>query len=420
MISEAASTVGYEIHQSQSISQSFVTRLGTADRVQLSPSALRLKEMFQEYKTTTAKRRRKQRKVADRIGFKEKDIDFRGLPDNISVVFVDPLPIPYPPKDHIVLERHYSTLPDPPRLRDPTCSYLHQYCQLDPSKLQHTVYEDQDAIFLDRTTHEPVVIVLRNFAKDYYNTVGPKASDLVLKSIEHYRSHFVLRNDSGKMATAGVSGGQRSNSLFGWVRNLKPRSDVNDHQRDISSLFGYFYALVRGRIPYISDSFERAMKDTGIPRLDPTSSKHFTLPFDDIDIKFSQHPLAPPEGFISYNFSRGIHNERHWDNCPWGVYWNLVRQHPNGQIGMDSGASFYNATYGIRVVNASNTCVVWNRSNLHGTGKYEDRLEQIGIAILLSDTTKRCWEKYKVQVKSGELPKDSLLWEPGSEDEDQS
>jgi hypothetical protein len=97
-----------------------------------------------------------------------------------------------------------------------------------------------------------------------------------------------------------------------------------------------------------------------------------------------------------------------------------VRQHPDGQIGMDSGASFYNATYGISVVNASNTCVVWNRSNLHRTGKYEDGLEQIGIAILLSDTMKQCWEKYKVLVKSGELPKDSLLWEPGSEDEDES
>jgi hypothetical protein len=267
--------------------------------------------MFQEYKSMTAKRHRTQKKVADQIGFKEKDIDFRDLPDNIPAVFVDPLLIPYPPKGHIVLERHYSTLPDPPHLRDPTCSYLHQYCQLDSSKLQHTVYKDQDAIFLDGTTHEPVVIVLRNFAKDYYNTIGPKASDLVLTSIQHYRSHFVLRNDPGKMATVGVSGGQRSNSLFGWVRNLKPRSDVQDHQRDISSLFGYFYALIRGRIPYISNSFEQAMKDTGIPRLDTTSSKHFTLPFDDVDIKFSQHPLAPPEGFISYNFSRGIHNEGH-------------------------------------------------------------------------------------------------------------
>jgi len=110
MILEASATVGYEIHQSQSISQSFVTRLGTADPVQLSPAALRLKEMFQEYKSMTAKRRCIQRKVADRISFKEKDIDFRGLPDNIPVVFVDPLPIPYPPKDHIVLERHYSTV----------------------------------------------------------------------------------------------------------------------------------------------------------------------------------------------------------------------------------------------------------------------------------------------------------------------
>lgn len=221
------------------------------------------------------------------------------------------------------------------------------------------------------------------------------------------------------MAAAGVTSGQRSNSLFGWVRNLKPRPDIQNHQKDISSLFGYFYALIRGRIPYISEAFEEAMKDTDIPHLDPTGAKHFTLPFDNIDIKFKHHPLAPPEGFISHNFSRGIHSEGYWENCPWGVYWNLIRQHPNGQIGMDSGASFYNATYGIRVVNASNTCVTWDRSNLHGTGRYEEELEHIGIAILLSDTTKRGWEKYKQLVRSGELPRDSLLWEPRSEDEDE-
>lgn len=64
------------------------------------------------------------------------------------------------------------------------------------------------------------------------------------------------------------------------------------------------------------------MKDTNIPRLDLAGVKYFTLPFDNTDI---------------------------------------------------------------HVVNASNTCVTWDRSNLHGIGRYEEGLEHIGIAILLSD-----------------------------------
>jgi hypothetical protein len=177
------------------------------------------------------------------------------------------------------------------------------------------------------------------------------------------------------MAAVGVTAGQRSKSAFGWVRNLKSCIDLQYHQYNILSLFGYFYALIRGRIPYICAYFEEAMKGTDIPRLDPSGSKQFTLPFDDRNIIFVHHPLTPPEGYISHNFSRGIHKETYWENCPWGVYWNLVRQHSKGQIGKDLGASFYNADYGIQVVNASNTCVAWDRSDLHGTGQYEEGLE---------------------------------------------
>ena len=225
------------------------------------------------------------------------------------------------------------------------------------------------------------------------------------------------------MAGAGVSSGERSKSLFGWVRNLRmgKRSivDLMDHQYDITSLFGLFYGLIRGRIPFFSDSFEEAIEESGIPRLDPVNTAQFTLPFTDENITFSANPLAPPEGYISRNFSRGIHCEKCWEGCPWGVYWNLVRQHPQGPVGMNSGASFVNATYGIRVVNASNTCVGWDRRNLHGTGKYEGGLEHVGIAILLGDSTKSGWEKYKAQVRDGTLEGDGLLWYPGSGDEDE-
>ena len=91
---------------------------------------------------------------------------------------------------------------------------------------------------------------------------------------------------------------------------------------------------------------------------------------------------------------------------------------------MNSGANFFNATYGILVVNASNTCMAWDCRNLHGTGKYKGGLEHVGVVILLSDTTKSGFKKYKAQVRDGILQGDSLLWyprscHPGEEDEEE-
>jgi hypothetical protein len=297
------------VSSSKSVSQGFTARLVNEDPSNLTPAASMLKDIFKQYHKSKAQHRRTQRKVASRIGFKERNINSAGLPNDVPIIEVERLPTPYPPEGHIVLERYYPVLPSAPGLRDPTCSYLHTYCQLDESKLQHTVEMDQDAIFIDKTTQMPVVIVLRNLAKDYYDIIGPKAVELVLDSIYNYRSHFVLRNNPGKMAAVGVTAGQQSKSVFGWVRNLKLRANLQHHQYNISSLFGYFYALIRGRIPYICACFEEAMKGTDIPRLDPSGSKQFTLPFDEQNITFVHHPLAPPEGYISHNFSCGIHKE---------------------------------------------------------------------------------------------------------------
>src|SRR5271154_5813027 len=99
-------------------------------------------------------------------------------------------------------------------------------------------------------------------------------------------------------------------------------------------------------------------------------------------------------------------------------YWNLARDAPNGDIGPHSGGSFFNATYGIRIVNGANTCVGWDRTLLHGTGRYESGLEHVGLAILLSSNTKHTWENYQARVRDGTMQEDGLLWYPGSGDEE--
>jgi len=118
------------------------------------------------------------------------------------------------------------------------------------------------------------------------------------------------------MARTGVSPGQRSESVFGWVQNLKKTKKaiggLEDHQYQVSSLFVFFYALIRGRMLRFMNDFECMMENTDIPRNAPTNSKQFSLPFENEDITFQYQPLTPPEGYISRNFSRGIHSERCW------------------------------------------------------------------------------------------------------------
>ena len=79
-------------------------------------------------------------------------------------------------------------------------------------------------------------------------------------------------------------------------------------------------------------------------------------------------------------------------------------------VGKESGGNFFISDYGLRVVNATNSCVEWNISLNHGTGILENGLEQIIITMLLSRTTERSWEKYEARYKKGLLQPHELLW----------
>jgi hypothetical protein len=258
---------------------------------------------------------------------------------------------------------------------------------------------------------------MRDLAKDYFPIIQPWSVDLVEDSVSG--RHLCSKN-TGKLARVGVSPGSRHAKLFGWVRNLQGRhrkenNETKKHDINISSLFGFFYALVRAQVPNLTDTFETIIKESGIVKLDKYNAQQFTLPFNNDVLTFSQSPLAPPEGYLSVNFMKQIHKDSHWPGCPWGVYWNLLRHHPGGQTGKERGGSFFVAQYGLRVLNDSNTCVLWNVSHFHGTGMYEDGLKQVGIFILLSKDTQTTWDQYKKKVMNQELDEDDLLWYADSE-----
>ena len=113
---------------------------------------------------------------------------------------------------------------------------------------------------------------------------------------------------------------------------------------------------------------------------------------------------------MSINYTKQIHKDKHWNGCSWGCYWNIMRSQNENYIGLESGASFFVADYGLRIANASNTCVAWQVSMWHGTGWYYNNLTHATIAFLFSKVTETTWKEYIEKVQGGELCDGDLLW----------
>jgi hypothetical protein len=167
IIQKVAPTVEYTLSSSsKSVSQNFAMHLLKTPPDTLSAAAQRLQNMFMEYTKSKPRQRQSHKNVARRIKFVGNEINYvYGLPADIPIIELNPLPTPYPPQGHIVLERHYPTLPPPPKKSDPTCSCLYKYCQLDESMLQYALDADKEVIFVDKTTQEPILVALCDFAK---------------------------------------------------------------------------------------------------------------------------------------------------------------------------------------------------------------------------------------------------------------
>ena len=122
----------------------------------------------------------------------------------------------------------------------------------------------------------------------------------------------------------GTSTGPRNNRIVGWVRNLSNRwlksPDRNEHDTELSSLFGLFYSLVKTQLSSkIIDDFEKSIERSNLPRIDFHSNSEFTLPFHP-PLHFSGYKMAPPEGYAVIDDVKEIHDDNHFEGCPWGVY----------------------------------------------------------------------------------------------------
>src|SRR5271155_5618707 len=96
----------------------------------------------------------------------------------------------------------------------------------------------ESAIIRDRELPDNIIaVVIRDFAKDYYDIIKPWAVDLIKNSID--RRTLSQRNGPGKLAKVGVTDGPRNARVFGWSRSLKKKfrrelqNDHDEHERNI-------------------------------------------------------------------------------------------------------------------------------------------------------------------------------------------
>jgi hypothetical protein len=344
-------------------------------------------------------------KTAKRIGFHTSS---HPTAESLPTIKLRKLSRPYPTPGAYVLEKS-SPIPKPPKVTDTSCGKCDTLIPIVESELQRTIPATDSAIIRDEDTGDIIAVVIRDLAHDYYDLIKPWAIDLINNSID--RRTLSQRNGPGKLARVGVTDGPRNARVFGWSRSLKKKfrkdrmKDHDEHERNISALFGLFYSLLQAKAPRkIIEDLEKTMTTAGLPRLDFDKRMRFPLPFlTEHPMTFYGYPLSPPEGYMARNFAKQIHIDKHWTGCPWGAYWNFKRATPAGGNGVECGANFLIADYGLRIANSENVCVIWNISLWHGISWYYDELEHVGIAFLLSPATEEAWKKYKDRVAKGEI-----------------
>lgn len=395
--------------------QQLQSRILSYDKTNADSAIQELCLAFQLYSDGPSRKKRRQN-TANRMGFTPTQNTFHTL----EVVKLPRLSQPYPPPDYIVLERSHEPEPKPLVEKDYTCKKPAKFHKLIESRLQYTIPADKSVVIVDEDTNEIVAIVIRSFAKASFPIIKKWANQLIRNTVRRRRTS--QRNSKGTLVLFGTSTGPRNNKVVGWVRNLSDRwlkaVDRNEHDTELSSLFGLFYSLVQTQVsPEIVGDFEKTIEKANLPRIDFHGNSEFSIPFNP-PVRFSGYEMAPPEGYAAIDYLKEIHDDKHFKGCPWGVYWNIVREQPQNRVGIESGANFFVADYGLRIVNSENVCVTWNISMKHGTSWYYDSLSHIGLAFILGKDLETTWNRRKQGEHGSTGFKNGLLIVDASDSEE--
>jgi hypothetical protein len=311
----------------------------------------------------------------------------------------------YPPRNRIVLECHRHR--DPLPILPPYASSSEDFLILDDTKISHVCAQNRSAMFIDDETGEVVAIVIRDIMESNFQAVQ--------------RSLVVQVTDWLKDASKE----QHSKRAYGWSKeSLRNPTSQNAETKDsqMASLFVFFFSLILGRCPWLAGQLQTAMQAIEIPGIDVLHGGQFTAPGGRLGIgTFRGKALAPPEGYVTRNLVEPIHKVNHWVSrsqdgeyisCPWAAGWTLLRDQMEGQVGAESGASFFISDYGLQILNSSNTFMAWKLSHWHGTGWSYNLLAQVGMVLRMSKMVQVELEEFVRKTKGGEIQVGEMPWNP--------
>ncbi|KAI0353733.1 hypothetical protein OH77DRAFT_585922 [Trametes cingulata] len=329
------------------------------------------------------------------------------------------LATPYPPLAEHVVEsdeidklwrEHIETGPRPDK-RQPRRP-LHR---LDPDRLTLTVGPEEGCVLVDADDGSIIGVVLRGLAGESQGTDGflSWARDTIKDGIKGRRS--IRKEDTGMLVQVGYTAGARSRPSFNWVRNLLRRQELSpdflassDYQT--SCLFALAWNLIRARLPEaISTDWIDFLRSNGLPAMDAGIGTEeltgdYVIQFGDDKVTFHEAELAPPTGLLNLNYSRAIH----WEHQPhaYSVQWIIDRTH-----GEEYGGHFYISSYGVRIINTSDTLIAWRPTDRHGTSLAafsphdpDPEYEQVGICFVTSNRLATVFQRYGSALHRREAP----------------
>ncbi|RXW19245.1 hypothetical protein EST38_g6615 [Candolleomyces aberdarensis] len=355
--------------------------------------------------------RRVRRDVANHLFVTKTPTEYATLRHGIAEFYHDRLPPgeEYPPQGHWVAktqsifdtwEVYLRNTPLPDKRMKAKPVHL-----LDRSRMVQSIPEDLSCIIYDKTTNEPVLVVMRNFSG--LAPIRRWASEIVSRGAAVRRN--VRKEDSGTLVMAGFSAGSRRAPEFGIVRNFESREGKDAEKADnvkIANLLTYVWTRAKALFPSkIIEDFENFYDGSSAPRFDPgwpassTKSGALKLVLDGREHVFENVERAPGCAIMCQRYARPVHHE--YQGHDYGLSWWCHRQGSALE-----GGDFYCSEYGIEVQACEDTAWAWVPAQWHTTGlaNFDPSFDrptlgnpihnQQAIAFVTPGRLKSTWEKW--------------------------
>ncbi|KAF7784937.1 hypothetical protein Agabi119p4_1102 [Agaricus bisporus var. burnettii] len=285
---------------------------------------------------------------------------------------------------------------------------------IDLSRLTRDVQVTEDLVIRDSGTGEIVLMVVRHFSRNI-DTID-WMEDIVAEATEICRN--IRKEDPGHLSIAGFSAGSRSQPQFHWARNIirkLPPEAAFDFRLRQSYAFALFWNMLLKRLPAeIMDEWNGWIDQEMLPGMHPSwtgggrgdTAGECIFPVYNGHVKLSAAKYAPPAGVMAQNYSRAVHFEK--QPHKWAASHTLSRDY----FADHDGGHFYLAAYGVRVMSAPDSLIVWQPGHHHGTSlqrldpnETDPRMIQRGMSFVTSSRLPTIWRRYVLELQKIEAEK---------------